>query len=178
MKHGVQTVAVSTQGCWNAFFGCLVLPFILLPCVSLFEGSMQTSLQTLPNERTAGYSASYTSNSGSKRKIALYVKKENDPDFSKVLMPVEGDISDLRDLIKAKLQIQEPPNHITLRKQQEKGKMGPMLQSRMTVKAAGLQEKDALIVELFGSAGGEAGVCSLSLVSRQRQSFASSSICF
>jgi hypothetical protein len=152
--YTVQTTAVSidTHDCWMV--GVLLLFSFRLALLQHFLASlMQTLPQTRPNERLALYSTSYVSRLDGKAQFVVFVKKNTDVDFAKVPLPMHGDISDLKDLIKTKLQISEPPNAIVLRKLRKGSPLSTLLDSRMTVEEAGLEDEDQLIVEAIGSSG-------------------------
>jgi hypothetical protein len=89
--------------------------------------------------------------------MILYVKKTTDPDFSKVLVPIDGDLCDLKELIKAKLQISDPSTAMVLRKRQKNGRLGRPLNSTKTVEEARLKEKQQLLVDVSPSAQSTAG---------------------
>jgi hypothetical protein len=76
----------------------------------------------------------------------VYVKREGDPDFSEVLVPMEGDVCDLTELIKAELQIQEPATQIVLRRADR-----TLLCSTMTLAEADVVHGQHIIVEVITS---------------------------
>jgi hypothetical protein len=98
----------------------------------------------------AKYSSSVVPRGDVKRQVALYFKKENDPVFSKVLMPIDGDVPELTGLIKAKLPSLKniDPTTMVLRREDEKGELGPALGSRMTLEEAGVKDRDKVVVSV------------------------------
>jgi hypothetical protein len=98
-----------------------------------------------------GYSAgSAAADDAKMQSLAVFFRRETDPGFSKVVMPADGDISRLKELIQAKLPSLKDtnPSTIVLRKEQEKNTFGPPLEDRMTLREAGVKHKDSLLVSV------------------------------
>jgi hypothetical protein len=107
-----------------------------------------TASTDVQRQRPAMYSGNIVSAGDAKRQLALYVRKENDRALSKVYVAADGEVSDLARIIKAELQIQELPSNITIRKQEEQHKPGPLLDNKMTLEKAGVKDRDKLVVSV------------------------------